>query len=636
MTSDRKADDEHFGEMALIAFDKNASVTTNCADISSFLTSDKKSFSNSDAKSADRVTWTGLINSNFTLNPGEKKTVRFALLWNFPNGFNGGHMKSWDAWGKGKWQGVGNYYANHWKNIDEMCHYVVKNHRRFTAQTQLFHDTFYQTNLPHWLLDRLSSQLAILQSRTIFHDKSGYFGLWEGVGAGDGSCAGNCNHVWHYAQAHARLFPDMARKIKDQSYKHMKPNGQIPYRQPAGSYAFDGQCGDILGTYREYLLSEDAKWLKSHYPSVKKALNFVINHNDADKDGWLTGKMHTTYDCSLSGNSSFLSSLYLATLKVGAKMAEICNDSEQANAWQEIAQKSATRQTKELWNGEYFIQIADKNGRASDYDDGCFSDQLLGQWWFSMLGGNNLYQTKKIDSAVKSILKYNFKSSLKFHKQTPRQFALPNEAALLTSTWPKGKRPKSAPGYSDEIWSGFEYTVAAQLIEQNQIKGALTMLRAGYDRYDGKLRTDYDIGNGWGNFGFSGNPFGDDECGQFYSRSLAHWSVLQALQGFHYNGPEKSIKFAPKWNPKNHKSFFNSAAGWGIFSQKIDQNQMRTELSLKLGRTSLKTIELSVPFKVEKISLESAKFSQKGDKFTIILDKAAELKAGDTLKITLN
>ncbi|MCV6604180.1 MAG: GH116 family glycosyl-hydrolase, partial [Porticoccaceae bacterium] len=203
------------------------------------------------------ATWTGALNAPFVLGAGEKKELQLVLAWYFPNGKNGGHVDKWDAWGKGDWEGNGNRYAHHWKNIEALTSYIKANHERLYTSTRNFTNTLYNTNLPHWLVERLGNQLSIIKSRTIFHDKDNYIGLWEGTGGVDGSCAGNCNHVWHYAQAHARLFPEMGRAIRDQTFDLIKENGQIPYRQPAGTPAFDGQCGDILGAYREHLLSED-------------------------------------------------------------------------------------------------------------------------------------------------------------------------------------------------------------------------------------------------------------------------------------------------------------------------------------------------------------------------------------------
>ncbi|MDN5214928.1 GH116 family glycosyl-hydrolase [Fulvivirgaceae bacterium BMA12] len=641
--------EEHFGQMALVLFD-DSNTLKEAEGIASW-TDEKdlyhkfykkgsiKGKENSD-KSQKGKTWTGALNTPFVLKPGEKKVVKMALVWYFPNGKNGGHADKWDAWGNGDWEGNGNHYANHWKNIKDLMSYLETKHESLTSYSRSFSRALYDTNFPYWLVERIGNQLSILKSRTIFFDKDNYVGLWEGTGGGDGSCAGNCNHVWHYAQAHARLFPEMGRLIREQSFEAIKDNGQIPYRQPAGSPAFDGQCGDLLGAYREHLLSTDASWLKSQYPAIKKAMNYLINTHDDDRDGWLSdNSKHTTYDASMTGNPSFLSSLYLAALKASEKMATIVGDREQSNEWKIIAKKSAMLQSEKLWNGEYFIQIPGEK-RNTDYENGCHADQLLGQWWADQLGLGSMYPDYKIKSATEAVLKYNFKSNLKNHNQGHRTFALPHEAGMVVTTWPNNDRTPYASGYSGEVWTTFEYTIGASLFKYNQIQDALTILRSGSKRYDGKLRTGY-IGD-WGNFGFSGNPFGDDECGQFYGRALSIWSILLAAQGFEYNGSEKAIGFNPKWNPDNHVSFFSAAEGWGIFTQKRADSKQINTLQVRFGSVKLSKINLHFDGKEgpsASINVNgkqvNAQLEIQGQQCIISLAEV-DLREGDMLEITID
>lgn len=637
--------DEHFGQMALISLTQNVDIqgNANWEKGEGF-----NSYFNETGNIRTRIkigkskagnTWTGALNSKIILAPGESKQINYALAWYFPNGLNGGHLQNWDAWGKGDWEGVDNNYANHWNDIEELSDYIIKNHCWLTETTEKFTNSFYETNLPFWLIERIGNQLSILKSRTIFHDKRGYVGLWEGCGSGDGSCAGNCNHVWHYAQAHARLFPEMGRKIKEQSFNAIKDDGQIPYRQPAGSPAFDGQCGDIIGAYREFLLSPNTEWLKKLYPNIKRAMNYLVEKHDPDKDGWLSdAPKHTTYDASMTGNPSFLASLYLTALKASVEMANVSGDNIQAKEWDLIAENSAKLQNEKLWNGEYFIQIPGEK-RATDYENGCMSDQLLGQWWANQIGFGSMYPDYKIFSSTKAILKYNFKSNLLNHTQVARKFAKPEEAAMVGTTWPGNDRTSYASGYSDEIWTTYEYTIASSLLKYGELKDAMVLLRSGFDRYNGRLKTGYKTPNGWGNFGFSGNPFGDDECGQFYSRALSVWSVLIAAQGFEYNGPKGEIAFNPKWKPENHQLFFVTAEGWGSYSQELENGKQKSTIELSFGKLKLNQIKLNTNKENQstvQVFLNDKKvdctFSSNG-KELLIKPGTLELKKDDNLKI---
>ena len=195
----------------------------------------------------DGALWTRVV-----LNPKETHTFQLALVWFFPNVRHGGIRG---------WKHRGQQYTNWWPNLSALCHYLEQHASRLTAQTRLYHDTVYSSNLPRWLLDRLTAQAAVLTSKTCFWAADGYFGGWEGCNATGGCCYGNCSHVWHYAQLHARLFPEIGRRMREQALAFQAPDGGIPFRQPAGKTATDGQCGDILGAYREHLCSPDRSWL---------------------------------------------------------------------------------------------------------------------------------------------------------------------------------------------------------------------------------------------------------------------------------------------------------------------------------------------------------------------------------------
>lgn len=545
--------------------------------------------------SKDAETRSAALAKSFTLKAGESRTVTFYLAWHFPYGDRGSYAKN--TWGRGKWGGYGNKYANWWNNAIDVSEYLQDNYKKLEAQTKLYHASFYKTNFPYWLKDRITAQTSIMKTNTMFWDKNGYIGGWEGISPIDGACSGNCTHVWHYAQSNARLFPEMGRKMREQSFSFMKDDGLIPYRHPNGHEAFDGQCGEVLQAYREHLLSTDFTWLNANYPLVEKAMNFIIKTWDADRDGVLEGAKHNTLDSQLGGNSAWHGSLYAAALEATTQMALLQNRKEYANELDSIRKKAIDSHLKSLWNGEYFIQIADSVPRA-DFLTGCATDQLLGQWWANQLSLGKLYPVEIERTTLASVFKYNFKANFIGLKQNPREFVKTDEAGMLMITWPKGGRPHPHTSYADEVMSGFEYAAAATMIGSGLLTEGLTIAKAVSDRYTGELKVGYD--GAWGNFGYSGNPFGDDECGKFYSRAMSNWSILLALQGFSYDGPHKMIGFNPVWQPNNHVSFFTASEAWGNYIQK---REARCQVSLlKIDYGTLELEKFTVGIKSENVS----------------------------------
>ncbi|MCT4646050.1 MAG: GH116 family glycosyl-hydrolase, partial [Carboxylicivirga sp.] len=436
------------GDMVFGTIGETAEATASWEDLnklhSSFTNSELTKIRTTQA-SKEGETHSAAISKSFVLKAGESRTVVFYLAWHFPYGDRGSYAKN--AWGRGKWGGYGNMYSNWWSNAIDVSNYLQNNYSELEEKTKLYHESFYKSNFPYWLKDRITAQTSIMKTNTMFWDKDGYIGGWEGISPRDGACSGNCTHVWHYAQANARLFPEMGRRMREQSFSFMKDNGMLPYRHPNGHEAFDGQCGEIIQVYREHLLSENMNFLNQHYPKVVKALDFIIKTWDSDKDGVLEGAKHNTLDSRLGGNSSWHGSLYAAALLATAEMASLKGESEYAESLKKLSKKAIDSHLNTLWNGEYFIQIPDSQPRA-DYLTGCATDQLLGQWWANQLQLGKLYPEKYERKTLESIFKYNFKGNFLGLMQNPREFVKADEAGLLMITWPHGGRPKPHTSYA--------------------------------------------------------------------------------------------------------------------------------------------------------------------------------------------
>jgi non-lysosomal glucosylceramidase len=154
---------------------------------------------------------------------------------------------------------------------------------------------------------------------------------------------------------------------------------------------------------------------------------------------------------------------------------------------------------------------------------------------------------EKVDKAIAAIYEHNFIPNLRDFHNVQRVYGLNDEAGVVLCTWPHGDRPALPFVYSDEIWTGVEFQVAASLIYTGRVEEGLEIVQAVQDRYDGMKR----------------NPFEHLESGVHYSRALAAWSVLLALSGFDYDGIEKIMTFAPAINGDNFRSFWSTGTAWG-------------------------------------------------------------------------
>jgi uncharacterized protein (DUF608 family) len=616
MTTSQPPDGQEFGSLALVAMAPEA---TACASwdnlprlVERFADDGRVQGPLSATIPATGQTVNAAMAVPFVLKPGEKRTVTFALTWHFPNvrqkwgsltaeKFWGGN-RDWSAtavgpekfWG-GDWSAtaVGRQYANWWPGALAVAKDLVARLPELEGRTRLFHDTLYASNLPRWLLDGLSSQIAILRSPSCFWNRDGYFGCFEGFRERDMAkhdMDGNCNHVLQYAQLHAYLFPSIARNLRDSELALQHADGRLSHRQ-TGAYhgpipALDGSCGAVLGAYREYCMSADSAWLNGTWPKVKKAMESIIATWDRDEDGVLGGSQWTTMDGAVTGSTTWLGSLYLAALGAAERMAQLQNDATTADRYRGIRLCGSSKQDTTLFNGEYYIQ---KAGGGAKIGTGCVSDQLLGQWWAHQLDLGWLYPPDRVRTALQNMVRYNFFPSFQgVDRKGVCKHASDDDGGMMMITWPKGGRPAPTFDHVSHCWAGSEYAVAALLIQSGLADDGLKIAKAVRDRYDGRKRDEWTIEPG-------GNPFGEVEWGMFYTRSLSIWSLLTACQGYRYDGPAGVIGFDPVWSPGDHASFFTVAEGWGLFTQKRDQSSQTDTLELRHGRLRLSALTFSLP-----------------------------------------
>lgn len=570
----------YFGSLCLAAYDEGATCTADwkgCDALATDLLDDGRlSGPEQSGPTPMGETVNCALAVPFTLEPGEERSVTFAVTWCFPNLERFGHK--------------GNQYAALFPSAADAASYLGANLDGLEKATRLYRDTLYETNLPCWMVDCLSSQSCIFRTVNCFyaacHNGTGapYFAGYEGC---YGCCPLNCTHVWNYAQTHARLFPEIGQNLRWYDFNHyLKEDGETQHRQHHPTDAFiDGHCAVIAGAYREYCMCPDDTFLKEIWPGVRKATQWLIRKIDADENGVNTGAQWNTYDVATSGAHTFIGSQYLCALAAAEKMALVMGDGASAERWAEIRKKGGANQDRLLWNGEYYIQRPDVTP-ARDYNTGCHSDQLLGQWWAHMLDAGHLYPQEHVRTALSSIFKHNLREDFHGFHQRPRRYVVDDEGGLLMCTWPNGGRPDPFILYADEVWTGIEYSTAGLMIYEGMIEEAFKIVKTARDRYDGRLREGLNSGPG-------GNPFNELECGRFYARALSSWSLLLASQGFIHEGPAARIGFLPRWRPDDHKSFFCAAEGWGLFTQVLEDRGQKVILDVRYGRLPVREIVLS-------------------------------------------
>ena len=607
----------------------------------------------------------GSLGLRVHLEPGQRADLPIVLAWHMPNLTN-----TWNA----GWRGLeslvgkplGNYYARGFRDAWDAAAYTIRELPRLETATRRFHDTLFESTLPAHVLDAVSSQMSIIRTTTCLRTSDGKFHGFEGCDNSVGCCPMNCTHVWNYEQSLAYLYPELERTMRETDFAiNTREDGDMAFRTalpltPTVRWDFkpaaDGQMGSVMKVYREWLLCGDIAWLRRLWPEVRRALEFAWRGPngdgsaawDPDGDGVMDGEQHNTYDIEFYGPNSMCGSLYLGALRAAAELARALGEQAAADDYQARYERGRARLDEELWNGEYYEQhvpdvaqivqlarpsqpwhasalVPGENELRYQYGAGCLSDQLLGAWFGSVVGMDDLLPPERVRVALESIARYNWRASLDNHMNVQRTYALNGEAGLLLCTWPRGGRPAFPFPYSDEVWTGIEYQVAAHLIYAGLLDEGLAIVRGLRDRHDGERR----------------NPWNEFECGNHYARAMASWSLLLALSGYRYSAPAGRISFAPALSAERFRCFFSTGSGWGSFAQQSESGGFTATLELRGGSLRLQRIGLRPPAPPTRVSATrgsealAARLEPDDVDVVVVLDQEIALNEGETLEVML-
>ena len=574
----------------------------------------------------------GHLGKTITLKPGESQQIPFAIAWYFPNLH---HLPSVKEQGRS--------YGAKFSSAADVVNYVAANREKLFGDTKLWHDTWYNSTLPYWFLDRTMIPTSSLATSTNYLLKNNRWWAFEGVG----SCFGTCGHVFGYAQAIARLFPEVERSQRETvDYgPSLSKEGWIDCRgECKDGPAIDAQGFYLLRTLREHQMTTDNSFLTRVWPKAKKAMEYMINQ-DSGEMGIIRGSQHNTLDANWFGEVSWYNGIYLAALSACSKMATVMKETAVAARYKRIADAGGLYMTKNLFNGEYFENKLDSSHlEAINSGSGSEIDQVIGQSWAFQVGLPRVLPKKETVKSLESLWKYNFCSDVGPFKSVykkGRNYADKGEAGMLMCTFPKsnwdlikasGRGNAMYASYFNECMTGFEHQVAGHNLWEGEanselVTKGLAIERAIHDRYSPAKR----------------NPYNEVECGDHYGRAMASYGVYIAACGFTYDGPTGYIGFAPRIHPENFKCAFTSAQGWGSYSQQIDNKLMKAQIALKWGTLKLSTLTLTPQIGRKPVSAKAilmgkqvnVLFNNDGDTVKVSFPNSVLLNAGEILNIEL-
>ncbi len=622
-----------FGNMTLMLYQSGKKSKAEAGiKINSPLAFPENEQTSAEAKHGEQLV--GALSKTVKLKPGETKEITFIISWYFPNLVLPQNKNS-------KGENKGRLYSKRFANAAAVATDIAKNYDDLYQKTTAWKNCFYEdSTLPHWFLNRTFANTSILATETSFLLEDGRFWGWEGIGC----CSGTCTHVWHYAQALGRIFPELEKNLRERTDFAVidSKSGGIDFRGSlANKYAADGQAGVVLRSYRDYLISENnSQFLEKNWDNIKLSLQYLINldaEEGGETNGTIFGEQHNTLDAEWYGNVPVITSLYLAALAASVEMAIAIKDTKAEKEYATILEAGKINIEK-LFNGEFFIQNEDpKHKKAIGIGSGCYIDQVFGQSWAYQLGLGRLYNKEMINKSLDSLWKYNFVPDMGLlrdsisPKNNGRPYALSGDAGLVMCTWPLGGKRDDWEkhwqfGYFNEVMTGFEHQLASHMIWEDKLDYGLSLVKAVHERYGATKR----------------NPYNEIECSDHYSRAMASYGAYIAACGFTYNGPKGQLGFAPKLNPKNFKAAFTATEGWGSLQQTRTATFQTNIIKLVYGKLNIQQIEVTLPAEKTatnvKVSLNNktveASFKNVEDKTIVVFDEL-EIKKNDSIVLVI-
>jgi uncharacterized protein (DUF608 family) len=369
-----------------------------------------------------------------------------------------------------------------------------------------------------------------------------------------------------------------------------------------------------LMVLRDWLWTGDEAYLREMWPSVVKALEYVLRERDLDGDGLpdMEGIMSSYDNFPMYGTAAFIASQWLAALAAAVEGARAVGDGAAASRYAGLLARAKARVEERLWNGRYFRLWNDEGGRHGGRDEGCLTDQLVGLWAAHPLGLGPLLPADEVRTALRSILEMSYRPGF----------------GLRNCSWPGDPAWHDVPAetwvdQANTCWSGVELAFASFLVYEGLVEEGLAVLRTVDDRYRR-----------------AGRYFDHQEFGGHYFRPMAAWTMLHALLGLTIR--DGRYAFAPRL-PGDVRLLFSHGGGTATYSQGLSAGAEQVAIEVRTGTFRWRELavvsrgggprRVSVTVGGVRLSLPGKELSWEGSR--VVLRPAAPVAVGAGLRLEL-
>lgn len=475
-----------------------------------------------------------------------QQTHSFIYSWNFPNLYaDNGFQKLGERI-------EGHYYSNFFSSSVEAADYAAAQRADLHRRSKEFLDNFFDSSADLFVLEQVNSQLNTFATNGRLV-KSGDFGILEGLSlTWSWGPIGTIDVMLYGTAPIIALFPELQKSTMRCHSKAQNEQGQLAHGLAKNFPISEDGLGkvseriDLPGQYvimavRDFLWTNDREYLNDMYPSIKKAIEYVLDYR-CFGDGQIPVMKGKGDECSydnfpMYGYSAYVTSQWMCALASAAKAAEVMGDDATRAKYLAILQKVQTLMEQQLWSGKYYklYNDQDKAGGRGNVSEACLTDQIIGQWAAHQSGLGRLLKKENVETSLKSILQANYKPD----------FGLRNCSWPGTKYWAEIE-PRTWVDQGNTCWSGVELAFASFLLYEGFLQEALDVVKTVDERYRK-----------------NGLYWDHQEFGGHYFRPMSAWSIVNGLLGFSVQ--QGKLRFDPQLRQSSFKLFFATPTGTGHY-----------------------------------------------------------------------
>jgi non-lysosomal glucosylceramidase len=447
----------------------------------------------------------------------------------------------------------GHYYNNFFTSSSEVARYVIDQAETLREKTTLFHSSFFESTLPDFVLSQINSHLNTFRTSS-WLTKAGDFGILEGLSPTKSFAGLATVDVAMYGQVMtSALFPELDRSVIRAHNRMQQENGIVCHSIAQNFQTRDmreagGRRVDLPGQFaylamRVGLWSDDRDFLSELWPSVKRALDYVLRERDADGNGLpdMEGIMCSYDNFPMYGVAPYVATQWLAAITAAIEVGQLLKDEAAVSRYRKVLEKGTAALEAEAWNGSYY-----RLSSRGEEREGCLSDQIIGQWACRLLDLPSFLNENRVRGVLQKILKSNYRPD-----QGLRNCQWPGDAFL---------HPVADDCWVDQAntcWTGVELAFASLLIYEGLVDEGFEIIRNVDERY-----------RRWGIY------WDHQEFGGHYFRPMSAWAILPAILGLQMRSGV--VTFAPKISTDPLKLLFVTTDGYGFYRR--ENNQVSLEI----------------------------------------------------------